>query len=597
MNRRLNCWSARPVAAVAAMVSGILCGLVKSVVPAAELRGNDADVTAMVQEFNVPVPMRDGATLSTDIYRPATSNKVPVVLTRTPYTKAASQPQFASEGKWWAEHGYAFVVQDVRGRGDSGGVFYPLVSEAADGYDTLEWLGHQGWSSGRIGMVGESYLGWAQVYAAAENSPFLKAIIPTVTPPDPDRNFPSNFGVILLADVPWLALTDGHTLQGLSSIDLRSVYESLPLIALDAQMGRNLPVWRDWVNHPPRDAYWRAQSYQEKLLGAKVPALHISGWYDDVLVGTTENFSNMSERASDAETRRNQRMIIGPWEHAVNAGRQLGDIDFGPEAVIDLLRLKLRWFDHWLKQVANGVDREPRVRVFVMGTNQWVDENEWPIARTRYVRYYLHSKGHANSRWGDGQLSPDAPRNEPEDHYRYDPSDPVPFLNAYVSNLGGPDDYRDIEARPDILVYTSPAVTEATLMCGPLRVKLFAATTAVDTDWTAKVLDVHPDGFAQRLNDGVVRARFRLKNGTQNLLQRGKVYEYDIDAWSTCIELQRGHRLRLEIASSAFPKFDRNLNLAGQPGALTHGTIAEQSVLHDATNSSYLLAPIVDPRP
>jgi putative CocE/NonD family hydrolase len=580
------------------------------VLPGAEaLAQSDANVRSdtVVREFNVRVPMRDGVTLSADIYRPATSDRVPVVLVRTPYTKSTAvyadmkiTTDYAELGRWWVDQGYAFVVQDVRGRGDSAGIFYPLVNEAADGFDTLAWIGGQPWSSGRVGMIGGSYLGWTQVYTAGQRSPFLKAIIPTVTPPDPDRNLPVRFGVVTLPLAPWLASVDGHTQQDLSPVDIDAVYRSLPLITLDTRMGRNLPVWREWVSHPTHDAYWRAQSYQEKLLKAKVPALHVSGWYDIVQVGTTENFINLSEQASDPQIRRQQHLLIGPWAHMINAGRQLGAIDFGPDAVIDFRNVQLRWFDHWLKGIDNGVDREPRVRLYIMGANHWVDENEWPIARTTYVKYYLHGKGRANSRWGDGQLSRIAPVAESADHFRYDPTDPAPFLGHLTDFTDRnqwplPDDYRDVEARPDVLVYTSAPMTEPTLVCGPLRVKLFAASSAVDTDWTARVLDVWRDGFAERLNDGIVRGRFRLGNDKEVLLKPGETYAYDIDVWSTCVELQKSHRVRLEISSSAFPMFDRNLNTGATLGMETGGVVAEQTVLHDRKYASYLLLPIVPP--
>lgn len=556
----------------------------------------DAHAESLTQEFNVRMPMADGIELSADIYRPATLDRVPVVLIRTPYTK--STVAYADSGRWWAQHGYAFVVQDVRGRGDSEGKFYPLVSEASDGYDTLEWIGHQKWSSGSVGMIGSSYVGWTQVYAATRSSRFLKAIVPGNTPPDPNRNFPLSFGVPMLDGVAWLALIDGHTMQNLSSVDFDEAFHGAPLSALDKYFGRQLPAWHDWLNHPTDDAYWQAQSYQQKLLAAKVPALHISGWYDDVLVGTTENFVNITTQALDVQTRRSQSLLIGPWPHSATTGQHLGSIDFGPSSDVDLQLLQLRWFDHWLKGIDNGIGKDPPVRIFVMGVNRWVDENEWPIARTTYVKYFLHSNGHANSRMGSGSLSTVAPRSEPADRFQYDPADPAPFITdrRNTVQVGGPDDYSEVELRKDILVYTTAATEEPQWICGPLRVRLFAASSALDTDFTAKVLDVHPDGFAQRLNDGLIRARFRLGNDRQVLLKRGEVEDYDIDVWSTCLELQKGHRLRLEISSSSFPKFDRNLNTGGTLGAETSGVIARQQVFHEQLHQSYLLLPVVRPR-
>jgi putative CocE/NonD family hydrolase len=368
----------------------------------------------------------------------------------------------------------------------------------------------------------------------------------------------------------------------------------IPLLDFDHLVGRDIKAWRDWLDHPALDSYWKSLAYQDKLLDATVPQLHVSGWYDDVLVGTTENFVNLTTKARTPEGRQNQWLLIGPWGHATNAGRKLGDIDFGPQAVIDFDAVQMRWFDHWLKGLDNGAENDPHVHIFVMGQNKWHDENEWPIKRTQYVKYYLHSKGKANSLYGDGKLSTEAPATETADRFRYDPADPAPFItDPDFHQIGGPDDYRPVERRDDVLVYTTQPFTTATEICGPLSVKLFAASSARDTDWTAKVLDVHPDGYTQRLNDGIVRARFRKTLEQEQLLTPGEAQEYDIDAWSTCMQFESGHRLRLEISSSAFPKFDRNLNTGGPIGKQSTGIVAEQTIFHDASKPSYLLVPVV----
>jgi putative CocE/NonD family hydrolase len=372
------------------------------------------------------------------------------------------------------------------------------------------------------------------------------------------------------------------------------VYRSLPLRDMDQGFGRRIRAWRDWFDHPTLDDYWKEQSYQEQLLDATVPILHVSGWYDDVLVGTTENYVNLTTRAATAEARERQWLLIGPWGHRVNTSRRLGDVDFGPEALIDFDAVQLRWFDHWLKGEANGVESDPRVRLFVMGENRWRSESQWPIGRTRYVEYFLHSGGRANSLFGDGRLDTVAPGDEPADTFRYDPEDAVPFITEpNFSQVGGPDDYRAIERRDDVLVYTTESLAEPLLICGPLKVTLYAASSARDTDWTAKVLDVHPGGFAQRLNDGIVRARYRRSMEEEVFLEPGRVESYDIDAWSTCVLLGEGHRLRVEISSSAFPKFDRNLNTGGRIGIETEGIVAQQTVYHDRERPSRVLIPVV----
>jgi len=473
-------------------------------------------------------------------------------------------------------------------------VFYPIVNEALDGYDTQTWAGQQRWSTGRVGTLGSSYLGWTQVYTASLNNPHLAAMIPTVTPPDPFRNIPYSHGALVPIMINWLAFLDGHVLQDISRIDAATL-KTRPLVDLDRRVGRTLPVWHEWLAHPVLDGYWQAQSYQEKYLNSRVPGMHVSGWYDDVLVGTLENFVNLTTRAADATARKQQWLLVGPWGHHVNQSQKFGAIDFGADSLIDFRELQARWFDHWLKGVDNGVEREPRVHIFVMGINKWRDENEWPIARTQYVRYFLHSKGKANSVRGDGVLSTTNPGpSDGPDRYEYNPNDPVPFLTPPgFSQAGGPDDYREVEQRHDVLVYTSAPWREPTLICGPLRVTLTAASSARDTDWTAKILDVHPDGFAQRLNDGVVKARFRHSDTHEEFLTPGKAETYEIDAWATCIEMQPGHRLRLEISSSAFPKFAPNMNTGEVAATSTRSVVAEQTVFHDSRRMSYLLVPIV----
>lgn len=551
-----------------------------------------------IMEFNVRIPMRDGVKLSADVYRPSAPGKYPVVLVRTPYIKG-QESVGAEHALWWTERGYAFVIQDVRGRGDSEGDFYPIVHEANDGYDTQTWAGEQPWSSGRVGTIGSSYVAWTQVYTAGLNNPHVGAMVPTVVPADPFRNIPYDHGVLWVTLINWLAFLDGHVAQDLSPVDDVALVKTLPLSTLDRRFGRSIRAWQDWVAHPVLDQYWADQSYQEKYLDSRIPNLHVTGWYDDVLIGTLENYVNLTTRAKDVATRSNQRLIVGPWPHRINQSRRMGKMDFGPGSIIDFRETQARWFDYWLKGIANGVDTEPRVRLFVMGANEWRTENEWPIARTQYVKYFLHSKGKANSVLGDGVLSTETPAGQQQpDRFAYDPGDPVPYITAPgFSQIGGPDDYQQIEHRQDVLVYTAKPFTAPTEICGPLRVKLVAASSARDTDWTAKILDVHPDGTALRLNDGVVRARFRNSDTGADFLTPGKAETYEINAWATCIQMQAGHRLRLEISSSAFPKYAPNLNTGGVAAEETKGIPANQTVFHDKTRLSYLLVPIVPAKP
>ena len=546
-------------------------------------------------EFNVRIPMRDGVTLSADIYRPDTSGRFPVIIMRTPYDNGTA-PNLIT-GKRWAAKGFVYLVQDVRGRGDSDGEFYPLVTEAVDGYDTIEWAARQPWSTGRIGTTGGSYMGWTQVLAATLKPPSLAAMVPIVTPTDPDLNFPMAMGAISPSTVSWLAYIDGKTLQDISQLDLFGAYSHLPLRDADTKLGRRFKAWRDWLDHPARDAYWEPQRYQQKILDYAVPSLHISGWYDDVLLGTLQNFVNLTGPRAGPGVKALQRLVIGPWGHGINRGTRMGDIDFGPSAVIDLDGLQTRWFNRWLNGQQNGIEKEAPVRIFVMGENVWRDEQEWPLARTRYVKFYLRSGGRANSLYGDGRLDTIPPGSEPPDKFRYDPLNAPPFITEpSFSQVGGPDDYRSVERRDDILVYTSDPFPEPVEVCGPLSVHLVAASSAKDTDWATKILDVHPDGFAQRLNDGLVRARYYKDATKAQFLTPGKAEQYDIDNWATCQLFGKGHRLRLEVLSSAFPKWDRNLNTGGPIGDESKAIVAEQTIHHSRDALSYVVVPFVPRR-
>jgi len=306
----------------------------------------------------------------------------------------------------------------------------------------------------------------------------------------------------------------------------------------------------------------------------------------------------MTAKGATEEIRHNQKLLMGPWPHAVNSTSKLGEVDFGPTAVIDLSGYELRWFDYWLKVIDNGIMREPAVRIFVMGENRWTNENEWPIARTKWIKYYLHSQGRANSLFGDGALSTVEPANEPTDSYIYDPARPVPFITEpSFAQIGGPDDYRPVERRDDVLVYTSEPLAEDTEICGPIRVQLYASSSARDTDFMAKLIDLWPNGFAQRLTDGMVRARFRDGMQQPSLIEPGRVYAYSIDCWNTCQMFKKGHRIRLEISSSAFPKYDRNLNTGEALGKTTKMQTAEQKIYHDREHPSHVVLPVVPAKP
>jgi uncharacterized protein len=552
--------------------------------PAASPQGPEVKI-----EFNRRVRMRDGTELSADLYRPDAAGRFPVILSRTPYTKtSASTLKFA---RYFVSHGYVFVAMDVRGRGDSDGKFEPYVNDGRDGFDVIEWCAAQEWSTGKVGTLGGSYNGKIQWLTAVEQPPHLATMIVLATPSDPFVEWPT--GLPLPVSLSWYHFTAGHVVQNMEAVDWNKLYWHLPMNTMDDAMGRPNRLWKEEIERSKLDASWDAERYQNKFERVRVPVLGMSGWYDDEQVGTPLNFSGMVTKG-DEPVRRSQRLMVGPWPHAINSSTKIGEMDFGPTAVIDMNDYWLRWYDYWLKGLGNGVDKEAPVRIFVMGENVWRDEKEWPIARTKYTKYYLHSNGQANTLSGDGTLSAVEPAEEPADKYSYDPAKPVTFItDASFAQIGGPDDYRKIEERNDVLVYSSAPLTDDLEVCGPIRVRLSAASSARDTDFMAKLIDVWPNGLAQRLIDGMVRARFRDGMDKPSLIEPGRVYSYDLDLWNTCQLYKKGHRIRLEISSSAFPKYDRNLNTGDPLGKTARMQVAEQKIYHDRANPSYVVLPIV----
>jgi len=419
-----------------------------------------------------------------------------------------------------------------------------------------------------------------------------------VVPSDPFVETPT--GVPSPMALCWLHYVSGRFNQPMQAVDWETVYEHLPLVTMDERAGRHMPSWRAQFEHAQLDKYWQPICYQQQFERVNVPVLHISGWYDDEQIGTPLNFIGMRAHAATLAVRNSQRMLLGPWGHVVNSVSKLGEVDFGPEALIDLRGEELRWFNRWLRGYSSDASlEEAPVRIFVMGANAWRNEREWPLARAQWTPFYLRSGGHANSRFGDGALSTTPPSaSEPADNYRYDPARPVPFITEPTSSqIGGPDDYSAVERRDDMLVYVTEPLDEDTEVTGPIKVDLYASSSAPDTDFTAKLLDIWPTGFRQRLCDGIVRARFRDGMDKPSLIEPGKIYHYTIDCWNTAQVFKAGHSIGLEIASSAFPKFDRNLNTGSPLGMTTEMAVAEQKIFHDVGHPSAVVLPIIPAAP
>ena len=555
----------------------------------------NADVEA---RYDVKVPMRDGVNLSADIYFPrGGQGPFPVILTRTPYDNMTEESLDA--GRFYPQHGYVLVAQDVRGRNDSDGDFYPYLNDFNDGHDTVEWIGAQPWCDGNVGMVGASYVGYVQWQAASMGSSYLKAIVPRVIGANMYETGWRQGGAFQLATATmWAMRYDGRTRQDIFEYNWEQLFRQLPLADLDRIAGKDVHFYRDWIAHPDYDDYWRAQSIEERYPNIKVPVLQIGGWYDVLVRGTFHHFTEMRKHGGSELARQNQRAVVGPWIHSACSTTFAGELDFGAISMLDLREIELRWFDHWLKGKDNGAERDAPLRIFVMGANEWRDENEWPLARTQFTPYYFHSGGGANSLEGDGGLSTTPPADEPSDGFVYNPAFPVPTRGG--NTCCNPElvpwgvyDQRPLEYRNDVLVYTSAPLEEDLEVTGPISVTLYASTDGRDTDFTAKLVDVHPDGYAVNLCDNIMRARYHESREYQTLLEPGKVYEFTVDVWMTSNVFLKGHRIRVDVSSSNFPRFDRNPNTGSPFGQDTELRVAHQTILHDEAHPSHVLLPVI----
>ena len=572
-------------------------------------------------EFDVPATMRDGTVLRANVFRPSGDGPFPVLLTRLPYGKDLPLANSVLNPYEAARLGYIVVVQDVRGRFASGGEWDAFVAERADGYDSVEWAAQLPGSNGKVGMYGASYFGFTQLAAAREQPPHLRAMAPFMTWARTEEGPLFRGGAVELGLTRhWSAINslDTSLRRTRPTGDPRQIMGGIMRVAsdLDALPERGyaeLPIKGfstrrndDALNGVDRAIERRADVAYLDIASAapgydglaQYPAMHIGGWYDIFLGGTLENYQGMRARGQAP-----QKLLIGPWSHT-SQDERVGAVHFGFGASIglinlqtDLYSLELRWFDRFLKDIPNQIDQEAPVQIFVMGVNQWRTEQEWPLARAVATPWYLHSGGSANSASGDGTLSPAASGDEPADQYTYDPLNPVPTAGgAFLMHplyQNGPQDQRAIEQRPDVLVFTSAPLTAPMEVTGPITVTLFAATDAPDTDFVARLVDVHPDGFARPLTDGIIRARMRNGFAHEELLTPGQVYEFTIDLWATSNVFGAGHQIRLDVTSSNFPRWDRNLNTAEPYGEGTEAVVARQTILHDRAHPAHVVLPIV----
>ena len=542
------------------------------------------------------VPMRDQVELSADVYLPDSAGTFPSVLIRTPYSNNL-EPAI-ERARHLASSGYAAVIQDTRGRWDSDGAYYPFRHEGNDGYDTQQWVGTQLWSNGRIGTAGGSYLGIAQWTAAPQGSEHLACMTPRVAPAGNLHSVAYQGGALNLGlMMTWGMRINARTSQTIEFHDWTRALRKLPLIDAVEMEGRHFGHWKDWISHPSLDGYWREIGPNEPWEHVRAPAYNMGGWYDIFSKATFDNFNGLRRGGGSPEAR-SSKLICGPWIHALSGSTKTGDVDFGGRSVVDLDSEEQRWLDYWLMDVDNGIADEPPLRLFIMGANVWRGEHEWPLERTDWQKWHLHSGGGAATLRGDGGLSTDAPVDEAPDAYIYDPTNPVQTVggcNCCSPEIipWGPYDQRGVEMRPDVLCYTSDPLASDLEVTGPVKVVLYAESDAPDTDWTAKLVDVFPDGYAMNLCDGIIRARYREGPAETSLIEPGKVYEYEIDLAVTGNLFRAGHRVRLEISSSNFPRFDRNPNTGNDFGMDAELRIAQQTVHHSRPYPSHILLPVI----
>jgi putative CocE/NonD family hydrolase len=552
----------------------------------------------VVVERNVAARMRDGVALRADVYRPEAGGSFPVLLMREPYDKNTAQTGSGyNHPAWWARHGWVVVVQDCRGRFRSEGEFYPFVNEARDGYDTVEWAARLPGADGRVAMYGFSYPGATQLLAATERPPSLVAICPGMTASQYYEGWTYNGGALALAFAAnWAAglalytAISSHDAAGIDRLEalLGSAgwFGHLPLVEPPGLSREDAPYYFDWIEHPSYDEYWRTTAIDEDYSRIQVPGLHVGGWYDVFLSGTVANFRGLGGR---------QKLLVGPWQHGPWAPLLGAGEDAGPQAVNEW---QLRFLDEVVRGVPSGVFDAPAT-VYVLGDG-WRDLDSWPPTAARPVDWYLHSGGRANSKYGDGTLSTEGPGDESPDVFVYDPLAAVASAGGHsccddALTPMGPRSQHAAERWGDTLVYTSAPLEQDLDLVGDVVVTLHAATTAVDTDFTARLCRVDPGGESVNLKEGIVRARFRESLSAPTLLEPGRVYEYRISLGPVGARIQAGFRIRLDVSSSDFPQWDRNLNTGGRLGreGPEQAIVATQTVFHDAVRPSCLTLPVL----
>ncbi|MBM4185922.1 MAG: CocE/NonD family hydrolase [Gemmatimonadetes bacterium] len=582
-----------------------------------------------------PVPMRDGVKLSTDLYWPVgAGGKLPTVLMRTPYNKNSYHGRAGSFAQIFASQGFLVAIQDTRGRFESEGSFVVQGRDEEDGHDTVEWIAAQEWSNGKIGTYGCSYGGDTQIMMARARPRHLAAQIPQAAGSSVGpiggryHNFGTYFGGAweLAAAAGWFwgngsrhywrpppQMTRAEYLEAvryydperkLPEFDMAKWIWHLPTRDILRAAGAPASDYEDLIARSPADPWWDQFGYLRDGDRFDVPALHINSWYDFGAQDTFVEFNAYRAGAVSDQARDHQYVIMSPVTHcrseSVSEKTMVGQLDFG-DARFDYWGSYLQWYDRWLNGNTAALASWPRIRIFVMGRNAWRSEDEWPLARTKWTPYYLRSGGRANSRDGDGALSPVAPKAEPADRFSFDPATPVWTVGGSVCAacargqrvFDGPADQAEVEVRNDVLVYTSPTLTDGVEVTGPIKAVLYVSSSAKDTDFTVKLVDVHPDGRAFNVQEGIQRMRFREGYQKKVWIEPGQVYKVEIDLEATSMYFKAGHRIRVQVSSSNFPRWDRNLGTGGNNYDETTWVLQHNTVHHSARYPSHLLLPVI----
>ena len=562
-------------------------------------------------ERSTMIPMRDGVRLATDIYRPkGVAGALPTILIRLPYDKTAYRGA-TGPANYFASQGYAVVVQDVRGKFASEGEYHVYQGDTTDWPDTFDWIAAQSWSTGNVGTFGCSYLGEGQIIAAQARNPHHIAAIAQAAGGNLGRvgrnrsfwgsveggafSISINFGWM-----PMFASVDKGA-RPLPKVELASFFLTLPVIDMTDRAGSPSWDWRNFLQRAPDDPWWDAQGYLTDRDSVGVAALHVSSWFDMADEALTEA-AIFRRNAINDRARNGQYAIISPTTHCASEGAssetKVGDLMVG-DARLHYWDMYLAWFDRWLRGNAHAIDSLPHFQYYTIGANTWHSSDVWPVRQMRATPFYLRSGGHANSRTGDGRLSRKAPRREPMDSFTYDPGNPVGSRGGSICCTGNPKDQpgsfdnADIEQRADVLVYSGDVLRDALELTGPMRAEVYLSSDALDTDVTVKLLDVFPDGRAMNMQEGITRARWRDSFDTPHMMKKGAVYALPVDLHATSWYLPPGHRLRVEISSSSFPRFDRNLNTGGRNYDETTWRVAKNRIHHADTHLSRLILPVV----